>query len=207
MNVEVAFPVEGVTLSADHHYLLYSALSRAVPAFHSDPDPVRFGPIGGPIAGRGAIRLERSSRLKFRLAAERIALLLPLAGTSLRVGADSIRLGVPSVRPLLPVTQLVARIVTFKNSEEPERFLEVAKGKLAEMNVLGQPAIPLIEEGQRAGEPRRRILWIKDKKVVGFTLLVEGLSAEESILLQECGLGGRTRMGCGFFVPFRERGA
>ena len=42
--------------------------------------------------------------------------------------------------------------------------------------------------------------------IVGYSLVVEGLSAVESMLLQERGLGGRTRMGCGFFMPLRTRG-
>jgi CRISPR-associated protein Cas6 len=44
---------------------------------------------------------------------------------------------------------------------------------------------------------------IKDKKLVGYALRVTGLTAEESIRLEEEGLGGRRRMGCGVLVPFR----
>jgi len=33
-------------------------------------------------------------------------------------------------------------------------------------------------------------------------LHVNGLTAEESIKLQEIGLGGRRHMGCGIFVPY-----
>jgi hypothetical protein len=31
-----------------------------------------------------------------------------------------------------------------------------------------------------------------------------GLSAEDSLRLQEVGIGGRRHMGCGVFVPFRR---
>jgi CRISPR-associated protein Cas6 len=47
------------------------------------------------------------------------------------------------------------------------------------------------------------VLRIKEKRVVGFPLRVTGLTAEESITLQEQGLGGRSKMGCGFFMPTR----
>jgi len=33
-------------------------------------------------------------------------------------------------------------------------------------------------------------------------VLIEGLTAEESLTVQEHGLGGRRHMGCGLFVPF-----
>ena len=68
-----------------------------------------------------------------------------------------------------------------------------------------RPGIPLTEKGPKAGEPRRRIVHIKGKKIVGYPLIVQGLTADESIRLQEQGLGGRTRIGCGFFVPYREK--
>ncbi len=43
---------------------------------------------------------------------------------------------------------------------------------------------------------------IKDKHVVAHTLLVSELTAEETIRLQEEGLGGRRKLGCGVFVPY-----
>ena len=39
---------------------------------------------------------------------------------------------------------------------------------------------------------------IRDKRVVGYAVLATGLTVEESIRLQEHGLGGRRRMGCGY---------
>jgi CRISPR-associated protein Cas6 len=47
----------------------------------------------------------------------------------------------------------------------------------------------------------RRILTVKDKKIVGFSLLAHGLSDEDSIKLQAHGIGGRRAMGCGIFNP------
>jgi CRISPR-associated protein Cas6 len=89
--------------------------------------------------------------------------------------------------------------------EQPARFVQMAGQRLKEMGIEGEPGIPLNEKGAHAGEPRRRIVHIKGKMIVGYPLLVQGLTADESIRLQEVGLGGRTRIGCGFFVPYRER--
>jgi CRISPR-associated protein Cas6 len=52
---------------------------------------------------------------------------------------------------------------------------------------------------------KRRTFQIHGKQVVGFSLLVSELTAEESIAIQEQGLGGRRKMGCGFFEPWRQR--
>lgn len=39
------------------------------------------------------------------------------------------------------------------------------------------------------------------KEVVGYELVIEGLTADESVAIQTTGLGGRRHMGCGVFVP------
>ena len=205
MQIEVAFPVAGELIPTDHAYLLYSALTRCVRSFHDETAHVRFSPINGDRGEKGMIRLINCSRLRVRLPAEQIAVILPLTGRTLELGEHSISLRPPVVIPIVPAPMLIAKIVTFKNSKMPERFLAVARQKLDEIGVGGEPGIPLIQRGERAGEPRRQIFRIKGRRIVGYPLQIAGLTAEESLRLQEEGLGGRTRMGCGFFVPFRPR--
>jgi CRISPR-associated protein Cas6 len=90
-----------------------------------------------------------------------------------------------------------------KGYMEPAGFLEAVRRELHKRGFGAEPGIPLVREGPRAGEPLRRVLRIKDKRVIGFPLQITGLTAEESINLQENGLGGRRKMGCGFFVALR----
>ncbi len=205
MQIEVAFPVGGESIPTDHAYLLYSALTQCVRSFHDETAPIRFSPINGDRGEKGTSRLVGSSRLRVRLPAEQIAVILPLAGRTLELGEHSIMLRPPVVVPIVPAPTLVAKLVTFKNSKTPERFLAVARQKLDEIGVAGEPGIPLIWEGERAGEPHRKVLRIKGRRIVGYPLQIAGLTAEESLRLLEEGLGGRTRMGCGFFVPYRPR--
>jgi CRISPR-associated endonuclease/helicase Cas3 len=203
-HVDLLFPVLGTTLPIDHNYLLYGALSKLVPRFHDPNGNLRFTAINGQRGAPGQLGLFDKSRLRCRLNHDAIADVLPLAGKSLQVGDHRIRLGVPQVAALIPATTLIARIVTFKNADTPEHFLEHSRQLLKEMNINGEPGIPLIQAGPRQGEPRRMIVRIKGKRVIGYALRVEGLTAEESIKLQEEGLGGRARMGCGFFVAMKE---
>jgi CRISPR-associated protein Cas6 len=205
MQLDLCFPVKGDTLPTDHAYLLYSALSHAVPAFHDATVFLRFSAVNGDRGGKGLIRLLERSRLRLRLPADQIGVVLPLAGRPLQVGDYSIRLGIPTVAPLTPAPTLRAKVVTYKHAVTPEAFLEVTRRRLDAMSIAGEPGIPLFLSGTSAGQPRRQLIRIKGKSVVGFPLHVEGLTAEESMFLQEQGLGGRTRMGCGFFVPFQSR--
>src|SRR5262245_41889938 len=112
--IDVMFPVLGTTLPTDHAYALYSALTALVPAYHKPGSRLAFAPVSGHYEGRGLLRLHGRSRLRFRLPAEQIALLLPLAGKPLGVGGHRIRLGVPHVLALVPAPTLAARVVTFK---------------------------------------------------------------------------------------------
>jgi CRISPR-associated protein Cas6 len=203
--IDVCFPVRGETIPSECSYALYGALSRVVPAFHDRDEQVRFAPVGGLAVGKGLRRLTPSSRLRVRLPADRIGLVLPLAGKTLRVGEHPIVLGVPTVQALESAPALFARLVSFKNSVEPERFLEVARERLRGLGVQAEPMIPALVGGPRAGQPQRRVLRIKGRAIVGFSLLVEGLTAEESIRLQEEPICGRWRLGCGFFLPVVPR--
>ena len=84
--------------------------------------------------------------------------------------------------------------------------------KLDTLEVSGEPSLiptgnAVAENATRGGGTKsawlRRTLRICDKEIVGFALRVERLTAQESILLQEKGIGGRRRFGCGIFVVAR----
>ncbi len=204
MTVDLVFPVTGTSLATDHAYHLYSALAGLVPNFHEAEGSLRFASITGTAVSGGRLELGPHSQLTVRLPQDKIRTALPLAGRRLSIGDALVRLGVPGVRTLVPAPTLVARIVTFKNAEDPDAFLTTARAKLAELGVSGEPQLPIHIEGPRAGEPKRRVVRIKDVTITGYALLVSELSSTDSVRLQECGLGGRTRIGCGFFTPAKE---
>jgi CRISPR-associated protein Cas6 len=196
----------------DHGYSLFSAVSHVVPELHGD-DEVGVHPISGPLAGdRTQIVTERSV-LSIRLPSDRIAQVLPLAGKSLRMEGHEIRVGVPNTCALIPAPRLYSRLVVIKGFMEPESFLQAVQRQLDSMDIKGRPF--LVEQADVAEVNRdaksgtrspvlRRTIRIRDKEIVGFALRVEELTAEESILLQEKGIGGRRRFGCGIFIPDRR---
>ena len=204
MTLELVFPIHGQRLPVDHSYPLYGALSGVVPAFHDAESRLRFAPITGAADEQGQLILNERSHLRVRLPDDRIKLALPLAGKRLVIAEGSVRVGIPAVRTLVPAPNLLARIVTFKNALTPNAFLDTARVKLKELQIDGEAQLPIHLDGDRAGEPKRRVIRIHDKTIVGYALMVSELSAEHSLRLQEEGLGGRTQMGCGFFTPMRE---
>ncbi len=203
MKVDLAFSVVCPhALPADHGYLLYSAVSRMLPAAHQ-ADGYGIHPIRGRQLGGRTLQLTEHSRLVIRTDAEHIARFLPLAGKQLRLLDRALRIGVPQVRSLVPAPALRSRLVTIKLPDvagQPaeaaaEAFRAAALRQLGDLGVSTEAVLSL---------GKRRTLRIKDKEVVGYEVLVEALNAEESVVVQENGLGGRRHMGCGVFVPERR---
>jgi CRISPR-associated protein Cas6 len=203
--IDLLFPIVGESLPTDHAYGLYSALSRIVTSLHSSAGRIQVGPIRGRYSGQGLLQLEpRRSCLRLRLPLEEIPAVLPLAGKPLQVLGHTIHLGVPQVSALVPAPVLIARLVTIKGFTEPTPFLGAVRRQLDALGVAGVPSVPLIPHGIHQGQPRRHVVRVKEKRVVGFTLQVTHLTGEHSVTLQQEGLGGRRRMGAGFFVPMRN---
>jgi len=203
--VDLSFSLTGKTLPLDHGYGLYAALSRFLPHLH-EHKAVGVHPIRGDAAGNGLLRVAVRSQLQVRIPIDLIGEFLPLAGKVLDLDGHPLRLGVPRVLALRPAATLAARLVTIKGFTEPGGFLEAVRRQLDAMGVSRQAAIeiPPVPAGRtHAGEPLRRVLRIKNRTVVGFAVRVLRLAAEESVMLQERGLGGRRHMGCGIFVPIR----
>jgi CRISPR-associated endonuclease/helicase Cas3 len=201
--IDLSFVLVGTTIPLDHGYSLFSALCRVVPELHGALG-VGVHPIRGQQTAPGVLSLTRWSRLKIRLPAEQIAPYIAIAGKELDLDGHRARVGIPQVESLIPAPNLAARLVTIKHALTPEAFERGVQRELARMQIAGAPELVPATRPTFAGQPLRRILRIKDKKVVGCALHVVGLTAEESIRLQEEGLGGRRRMGCGIFVPIRR---
>ena len=197
-NIIVQFPVQGERLPADHGYLLYSAISQIKPELH-ETNWLAVEMISGMPFDKGLITLPRNAELRLRIPADRFGELIPLAGKRLEIDGHQIRLGIPTARPLLPAAKLYSRIVTIRGFMEVPEFLAAANRQLNEMEITAKLELPS-EDRSRF----RRILTVKDKKIVGFSLIAHGLSDEDSIKLQSHGIGGRRAMGCGIFSPIRK---
>jgi CRISPR-associated endonuclease/helicase Cas3 len=198
--ITVQFPIQGKKLPADHGYLLYSAISRIKPELH-ETDWLGIELISGIPFENGSIALPtRGAVLRLRLPEDNLGTVISLAGKQLDIDGHRIRLGIPIARPLTPAASLYARIVTFRNSLTLEKFLETANRDLFEkLGITARLEIP-----KETRSRHRRIITIKDKKIVGFSLIAHGLSDEDSLKLQSGGLGGRRSMGCGIFNPIRK---
>lgn len=198
--VELSFSVQGKTLPADHGYGLLAAVVRVNPEIrlHSE---ISILTIPGFADKQGKIMLTEQSCLRIRVPIDKIPLVYRLAGKRISIGKHEIQIGIPEIYALRPSETLRARIVTIKGKDytQPEAFLEAAKRKLTNLGLSGQVYIPVDCEGK----PCRKTIKIQRFTVVGFTTEVSGLNDEDSIALQQWGIGGKRHMGCGYFLPKR----
>lgn len=203
-KIIVQFPIIGKQLPADHGYSLYSAISRFKPELHNLPDDEKWlgiELISGVTFEKGLIVVpNRGANLRLRIPADKFGKIMDLSGKQLDIEGHKIRLGIGYAFAIQPAPALYARIVTFRNSLTVEKFLETANRDLTEkLEIKAKLEIP-----KETYSRHRRIITIKGKKVVGFSLVARDLNDEDSLKLMSEGLGGRRAMGCGLFNPIRR---
>jgi CRISPR-associated protein Cas6 len=162
--------------------------------------------------GQGLLAIPRGAALRLRLPVDQIATALPLAGKTLKLGAGRLVFGAPAVHALVPAPSLDARLVVVKLTDVPTRdhpslgrrsldrpaIAERVKTEL--MRQLKSLGVDALVELRGHGR-----ITVAGRVLLGFSVRVSDLDAEASIKLQERGLGGKRRMGCGMFRPSRKR--
>lgn len=208
ITVDLKFPLvslEGQPLPLDNGYLIYSALSRICRSIHEIPN-LSIHPIPGIADSKNQLHLQPQSYLTIRLSHPQIPLIYnKLAGQSLRIGKNKYDLGIPVTRPLESPSSLYSRLVIIRRRQDPDSFESVAKQQLQNLGIQGN--LQLLS--RQDGRPQQRQLTIQNRqgtfKLRGFGVRVDNLTEDESLILQEHGLGGKQKMMCGVFVPSKTQ--
>lgn len=214
--VDISFPINALdrtvpAIPADHGYAMYSALSRAIPWVHQR-EGIGVHPVRGTATRNRMLTLGGESELTLRLETQDIEQVLPLSGKTIELDHVLLHLGIPTVRSLVPAATLSSRLVVIKGALEPGSFQRSAEAQLGQLDVRGRISIPVraapaaVGGGRPefAGSPLRRTLQIRDKVIAGYALVIAELTAEESVRVQEAGIGGRRKFGCGVFVSLER---
>jgi CRISPR-associated protein Cas6 len=113
--VDVVFELDAGTIAVDHADALAGALRRALPWLDDEP---RAGvlPLSGLGRGDGRHFVGRRSRLVIRMPFHRSASADSLCGGALDLAGEPLGIGRCSLRPLLPVTEVVySHCVSFRH--------------------------------------------------------------------------------------------
>ena len=210
--LDLVFPVQGTTLPWDHSYALYGSLCRHQPALHGGDHPVGIFPINGLAQGGRTLKLSDKSALRLRLPSDRVGDVLPLVGAELELDGHKVRLDSPKLEPVCLVARLFSAWVTYAGAPDEATFRERLQDELIRLEIEAQPSLvkPLqaaSKDGQKGSRDvyLRRTRQVKGRSVIGYALLVEGLSANDAAKVCREGLGGRRHFGGGLFLPARNR--
>lgn len=201
--VDVLFSLQCKSLPVDHAHALSLALREAVPWLADEPRAaVHTIHVAGSQNGwerpanDGEQRLlpSRRTKLEIRVPRERLVdLKSALEGRTIEVADAAMTIGTSKERRLSPESTLFARYVVAAENEGEDAFLQRIAAELAPRGIKVRKA--LCGKAQSLATPAGPLLTR--------SLMLAGLTPDESIELQRNGIGDHKSMGCGIFLPHK----
>jgi len=199
--VDVSYKVQCKQLPLDHAYELSEVIQQALPWFADEPQ-TGIHLIHGAESGNGWIRpedpnailsLSRRTRFMLRVPKHRIEDAFQLAGQKLNIAGNELVLSVPNEKPLSALTTVFARYIATENIDDEEAFLNHAASLLKEQGIRVKKML--------CG--KAHVLRMPGDDLLTRSLMIDGLEIEESVHLQQHGLGEGRLYGCGLFMPHK----
>ena len=199
--VDAVFAIDCPTLPVDHAYALSQAVAAALPWFAEEPRAglhTVHGAASGscwtrPEGANALLQLSQRARLALRLPASRLEDAAALCGRALEVAGWPLRVGKMTPRPLARITTLFSRCVVLEAPDEAA-FIEIATTGLATLGIRVERMlcgrVTPVATPSRTYEAR--------------SLMLAGLTLEQSLHLQQTGLGEARKLGCGVFIPHKD---
>jgi CRISPR-associated protein Cas6 len=138
------------------------------------------------------VLLARRAKLALRVPQRRVCDTLALSGATLDVEGSLLAVGAAVARPLQPWATLHARQVAAASGAEAAFQDEVA----ASLQARGV-ACQFITG-------RREAVAAGAREIIGFSVVLHGLTPEGSLRMQAEGMGSDRGLGCGIFVPYKS---
>lgn len=200
--VDLAFRINCPMLPLDHAHALSSQLLRELP-WLEDEAYAGVHLIHGAASGNGWFRpedvsnevlhLSRRTRMRLRVPKHRLEDARALTGKTLDIEGHPLELGATEVFLLSSLSTLFARYVIAREEDDEEQFLEEAASQMRDIGINCRKLLGGITHK----------LSFPDGDVFTRSLMVADLEPEQSVRLQEVGLGAGRTIGCGLFIPHR----
>ena len=200
--VDVAFRIACPTLPLDHAHALSSALLKVLP-WLEDEAYAGIHLIHGAASGNGWFRpedtenellhLSRRTRMRLRVPRKRLQDTQALSGQSLDIEGHPLEVGNSDVSQLSSLPTLFSRYVITREDLDETQFLEAAAGQLKALDIPCRKMLSGITHTMK----------LPDGAVFTRSLMVADLDPEQSVRLQQVGLGEGRTIGCGLFLPHK----
>lgn len=190
--VDLAFAIAGEAPPREYRRELATALLQRLPWLADRPGS---GVHRLNVSAGAQALLSQRTRLTLRVPRERAEAAAALEGTQLALGPATLRVGAAQQRELLPWGTLYAHFVVAAEADDDElAFLQAVDAELAALGVACRPICG-----------RAHVL--ESGVLRGYSLMLDQLSAADSLRVLETGVGAHRRLGCGLFVPHRSAAA
>ncbi len=200
--VDVSFVVSGRMLPNDHAEALHDAILSVLPWFDEE-DGTGLHLIHVAESANGwerpsdpdaLMHLSRRTRMTLRLPQHRVEeVRAALSGTELEVGGHTLVPGKSAVKKLSPLGTIFARYVAAEQPMEEPEFLDWMHGELRDMGVRARKMM--------CGKAHD--LRLPGGPVQTRSVMLADLSPEDSVRVQQRGIGPWRRHGCGLFLPHK----
>ncbi|MEB4593351.1 type I-MYXAN CRISPR-associated protein Cas6/Cmx6 [Candidatus Thiothrix sp. Deng01] len=202
--LDLSFSIQCKRLPLDHAWALSQAIRSALPWFHEE-SATGIHTIHVAESGNGWLRPDdaehqmllpsRRTRMALRIPKQRLADTQKLTGKTLDIDGYPLTVGDAKEKPLLNAAVIFARYVLSDAEEQEPDFLQrMAK----EIHTTTDVKVKKMMCGKSNA--------INTPDGVLFTrhLMVADLDSAPSIRLQQYGLGGGRKLGCGLFLPHKS---
>jgi CRISPR-associated protein Cas6 len=197
---DLLFELNGKSILVDHAYLLAQEVIKNI-SKHSKKGiaihQIRVAESGNgwsrPNQSDDLIHLSRRTKLIIRVHKDVYQDLLQLEGRTLNIGGQTLIVGKCKIRKLSRLTTLFTHGIVCNEDESENQFLTNIVHELEHRKIYVKKMI--------CGSSRL----IKNNLVQLFTrsLMIANLPHEDSVLLQQQGIGTDRLLGCGIFVPHK----
>lgn len=197
--VDLVYSISCQCLPVDHAHALSTALLDHLP-WLKETKGAGVHPISIPEAGHGWMRAEgadellhlsKRTKLILRAPKERVEHAENLEGKILDVAGHSLEVLKMQQRPLQAMATLFSRYNVIAEGIDEEAFIQGVAEELAALGIQARKMLP----------GRKHILRVADGELTTTTLMIADLSSEDSLKLQQHGIGVHQHMGCGLFIP------
>ena len=197
---DLAFKLSGIRLAVDHAQLLAHAVCAKLTEHTCSQigiHQIRVAESGNgwerPSSAGEMLQLSRRTKLVLRVNRDVYEDVLRLCDSELEIGGQGLKVGASKPRKLSPLTTLYSHGIACDRVQAETDFLADMASALNQMEIKVKKMICGMAHSIRSDKG----------SIFTRSLMVANLTPQDSVLLQQRGIGSGRLMGCGLFVPHR----
>ena len=198
--VDLSYKIECKQIPGCHAWALSQAMYEALPWIRED-ESIGIHQIHGATSGNGwerpaddeLIHLSKRTRMTLRVPFERVDDAAELVGQTLDVMGYPVVVGKMARKEINPLSTIFARYVMVPDGMSEDQFLYWVVDEFKQCGVAARKM--LCGKGHQ--------LDINGDTIETRSLMIADLDKQDSVILQEVGIGPGRHFGCGIFLPHK----